>query len=93
MSKTVAVPVASRRQRKAFLEFPWQLYRNDPNWVPPLRMEQKELVGYRYHPFYLKNRIQTFLAYRDNQVCGRVAAILNQAHVEYQKAERGARIN
>ncbi len=89
MSKTVAVPVANRRQRNAFLEFPWQLYRNDPNWVPPLRMEQKELVGYRYHPFYLKNRIQTFLAYRDNQVCGRIAAILNQAHVEYQKERRG----
>ncbi len=89
MSKTVAVPVASRRQRTAFLEFPWQLYRNDPNWVPPLRMEQKELVGYRYHPFYLKNRIQTFLAYRDNQVCGRIAAILNQAHVDYQKERRG----
>ena len=39
-------PVASRRERKLFLEFPWTLYRGDPNWIPPLRMDQKELVGY-----------------------------------------------
>lgn len=89
MSKVVAVPVTNRRQKNAFLEFPWQLYRSDPNWVPPLRMEQKELVGYRYHPFYLRNRVQTFLAYRDNQVCGRIAAIVNQNHVDYQKERRG----
>ncbi len=89
MSNVVAVPVANRRQRKAFLEFPWQLYRNDPNWIPPLRIDQKELVGYRYHPFYLRNRVQTFLAYRDKTVCGRIAAILNQDHVECQHERRG----
>ncbi len=57
MSKIVAVPVANRREKNAFLEFPWQLYGNDPHWVPLLRMEQKELVGYSYHPFYLRNRM------------------------------------
>ena len=89
MSNVVVVPVANRLQRKAFLTFPWQLYRNDPNWVPPLRSDQKELVGYGHHPFYLRNRVQTFLAYRDNQVCGRIAAILNQDHIDFQHERRG----
>ncbi len=89
MPNVVVVPVANRRQKKAFLEFPWQLYRNDPNWVPPLRMDQKELVGYSYHPFYIRNRVQTFLAYRDNEVCGRIAAIVNQDHNEFQNERRG----
>jgi GNAT superfamily N-acetyltransferase len=89
VSNVAVVPVANRRQKKAFLEFPWQLYRDDPNWVPPLRMDQKELVGYSYHPFYIRNQVQTFLAYRDNEVCGRIAAIVNHDHNEFQNERRG----
>jgi hypothetical protein len=89
VSNVVTVPVESRRHRKAFLEYPWQIYRGDPNWIPPLRLDQEELVHYRYHPFYLRNRVQTFLAYRGDEVCGRIAAIVNYDHIEYQKEQRG----
>lgn len=89
MSQLVVKRVESRREKKQFLEFPWAVYQGDPNWIPPLRMDQKELVGYAYHPFYEKNRVQTFLAYRDGQVCGRVAAILNQDHIDRYNDRRG----
>ena len=90
MSPAVVVKaVESSGEKKRFLEFPWTLYRNDPNWVPPLRMDQKELVGYRPHPFYEKNECQTFLARRGRQVCGRIAAIHNRVHNEFRKEQRG----
>jgi len=89
MTSPIIQPVSTRRQKKQFLEFPWRLYRNDPNWIPPLRLDQKELVGYRHHPFYEKNRVQTFLAYRDGEVCGRIAAIFNQVHMEHHGERRG----
>ena len=89
MGTVVAVPVANRRQRKAFLELPWQLYRSDPNWVPPLRFEQQQLVGYRRHPFYEQNRCQTFLAYRAGEVCGRIAAIVNEDYIRLHHERRG----
>ena len=40
-------------------------------------------------PFYERNQIQTFLAYRDGEVCGRIAAILNHVHNEYHHENRG----
>jgi GNAT superfamily N-acetyltransferase len=89
MADLTVKPVASRRQRKQFLDFPWTLYRDDPNWVPPLRMDQKELVGYTHHPFYIRNTIQTFLAFRGKEVCGRIAAILNRDHNERYREQRG----
>ncbi len=89
ISILIVRPVATRRERKEFLNFPWRLYRGDPNWVPPLRLDQEELVGYRYHPFYERNEIQTFLAWRGGEVCGRVAAILNRNHNEYHHESRG----
>ena len=89
MSTLIVEAVRSRRQRKTFLDLPGQLYRDAPLWVPPLRHEEMGLIGYRPHPFYENAESQTFLAVRDGEVCGRVAAIDNRAHNEYQGEKRG----
>lgn len=85
----VVRPVSTRRERKQFLEYPWKQYQGDPNFVPPLRQNQKEMVGYARSPFYNTAEAQTFLAWRDGMPCGRVAAILNHAHNDYHKEKRG----
>ncbi len=82
-------PVSSRRDRKRFLQFPWTLYRDDPYWIPPLRAHQKEQVGYASNPFYQRNEVQTFLAVRDGECVGRIAAILNLGHNERYHEQRG----
>ncbi|MBN2022777.1 MAG: GNAT family N-acetyltransferase [Pirellulales bacterium] len=89
MAALIVIPAATRREKKDFLEFPWSLYRGDPNWIPPLRTNQKELVGYRPHPFYHRNAVQTFVAYRAGKPCGRIAAILNQGHIDRFGERRG----
>jgi GNAT superfamily N-acetyltransferase len=71
------------------LEFPWTLYKGDPNWIPPLRDNQKEMVNYKKHPFYARNRIQTFLAVRGGEVVGRIGAILNHGHNVHYNERRG----
>ena len=89
MPQLTIKPVESRRERSQFLELPWQINRSDPNWMPPLRQNQEELVGYRKHPFYQDAEGQTFLALRDGQPVGRIMAILNHAHNRFQKESRG----
>ncbi len=80
MASVVVKAVSSRRDQKQFVNFPWKLYEGDPNWVPPILMEQRGLLGYRRHPFHDEAEVQTFLAMRDGAVCGRVAAIHNRAY-------------
>nr|MCU0982661.1 N-acetyltransferase [Pirellulaceae bacterium] len=89
MPDLVVEAVASRKQKKQFFNFPWQLYRGDPNWVPPLRQNQLELLNFKPHPFYDTAGIQTFLALRRGEPCGRVAAIINHVHNERYKEKRG----
>ncbi|MDA1050550.1 MAG: N-acetyltransferase [Planctomycetota bacterium] len=72
--------VSSRSDRRRFLNLPWSIYRGDPNWVPPLRMNQKAMAGYARHPFYDVATAQTFLARRGGEVCGRISAIVNPNH-------------
>jgi GNAT superfamily N-acetyltransferase len=89
MSNLVIERVVTARQKKQFLQYPWTLYKGDPNWIPPLRDDRKQLVGYKPHPFYARNSVQTFLAYRDGEVVGRIAAILNQGHNVQYNERRG----
>jgi GNAT superfamily N-acetyltransferase len=85
----IVKPVESRRERSQFLELPWQINRGDPNWIPPLRRNQEELVGYRHCPFYDNAEGQTFLALKDGQPVGRVLALVNRAHNQFHKENRG----
>ena len=81
--------VTSRSDKQRFLNLPWSLYQDDPNWVPPLRANQKAMVGYAKHPFYDVATAQTFLARRGGEVCGRIAAIVNPNHNERHKDQLG----
>ncbi|QDU31603.1 hypothetical protein ETAA8_67630 [Anatilimnocola aggregata] len=80
MAPIVVKPAETSRERKAFLHLPWLINSAYPNWVPPLRQNQKEMVNYIHHPFYNDAEIQTFVAWQSDQPVGRVAAIVNRAH-------------
>ena len=83
------LPVTTRRQRRQFLHLPWQIYRGDPNWIPPLRTDQKERVGFARHPFYNDADGQTFLATVLGRLVGRILATVNHAHNRRYKATDG----
>ncbi len=75
--------VSGRADLSAFVNLPFTLYRNDSNWVPPLKADVRKLLDENHHPFYDGGReaeIELFLARDGRQVVGRIAAILNHAH-------------
>jgi GNAT superfamily N-acetyltransferase len=89
MSAVEIKPVKSWSDRRVFLNLPERLYMGDPNWIPRLRIIENELAGFKHHPFHETAEVQTFLATRQGEVCGRVAAIINREHNREHKEERG----
>ena len=85
----VIKPVETSRERSQFLQLPWDLNRHDPHWMPPLRANQQELVGFKRHPFYDDAEGQAFLALQGGRAIGRVHAILNHVHNRYHQENRG----
>src|SRR5277367_5202084 len=81
------VPVISKKQLTSFIDFPHDLYKGDQNYVPELFIAQRDLLT--THPFHKHNSLQCFLAYEDDTVIGRIAAILNNAHNEFNKVNDG----
>ena len=75
--------VSGRGDLAAFIDLPFTLYKNDPNWVPPLKADVRKLLDPSRHPFYDGGReasIELFLARDGRQVVGRIAAVLNHTH-------------
>ena len=75
MTQTVSIrPVLSKTDRKAFVDLPFRLYANDPNWVPPLKSEALGLITPEKNGWFSHAKAQLFLAERDSQVVGRISA-------------------
>ena len=77
-------PVLSRRDLTRFIKFPWKIYRDIPQWVPPLIMDQKVLLTPGRNPFFDHADVQHFLAYRNGTVAGRISAIIDRNYLEFQ---------
>jgi GNAT superfamily N-acetyltransferase len=82
-------PVRSDRDRKEFIELPFRLYRDDPNWVPPLRRDVRELIDPAKHPFHQHASVELFLARKGDEIVGRIAAIRNELQFEVHHDKTG----
>ena len=67
-------PISSKRDRKAFVDLPFRLYKDDPNWVPPLKGEALGLITPEKNGWYSHAKAQLFLAERDGRTVGRISA-------------------
>jgi GNAT superfamily N-acetyltransferase len=82
-------PVGSAQERRAFIAFQWEVYKNDPYWVPPLLSERMEFLDPERHPFHRHSEVALFIARRDGKPVGTIAAILNNRHNEFHNERIG----
>lgn len=83
------VNVSGKDQLKAFIDFPHDLYKDDPCYVPELFIAQRDLLTPGKHPFHEHSTIQLYLAYDGNKIVGRIAAILNKNHNTFNNTRDG----
>lgn len=81
--------VRTRRQLNEFMRLPWKIYRGDPHWVAPLLNQQRAMLDRRKHPFHQHAEVEYFLARRGGKAVGRIAAIVNQQHIEFHDEQAG----
>ena len=81
----VVRPVVSWRDRRRFQRLPWAIYAalgppRDPNWVPPILAQERQLLGWGHHPFFDHAECVTLLAERGGRTLGRLAVLVNHVH-------------
>ena len=68
---------------RQFIEFPFDLYRNSPLWVPPLLMDLRLVMNRQKHPFYRHSTAEFFLAEAGGRAMGRIAVFDNRAYNDH----------
>jgi hypothetical protein len=89
MSEVNVKNVINKSELNQFIKFPWKIYDGDKYWVPPLFMEQKTLLNKQKNPFFKDAQAEYFLAYRNGEVVGRIAAIKNNIHLKCHNDSSG----
>jgi GNAT superfamily N-acetyltransferase len=79
----------NRRQLKQFITFPWKIYRDDPNWVPPLIFNQLQFFTPGRNPYLAHSKAQLFMAFRGSEPVGRISAHENNQHIRVHKDGAG----
>ena len=73
---------------KAFVDLPWEIYADDPNWVPPLKAEVYDLLTVGKNPFFEHAIVTPMLARRGGKVVGRISAHIDKLALA-QPADKG----
>ncbi len=89
MAELTIKPVETRKEQRQFVDLAWTINRDDENWIPPLRRNLEELVGFRKHPFHDFATVRNWLAWREGKPVGRVTGIVNPTHNAKHAENRG----
>lgn len=79
---------SSPKDLKAFVKFPFELYKDSKNWVAPIIKQELETFDKKKNPIFNDAEATFFLAYKNNVIVGRVAAIINWLEVNHQKQKK-----
>ncbi len=82
-------PVETKKDRKCFVDFAWEVYKDDPAWIPPLKDEVHGLITPGKNPWFEHARAQLWLAEREGKVVGRISAQVDELVQEHMGAGTG----
>jgi len=82
------IDTENKSQVKRFVEFYYDLYKDCPQWVPPLFVDAYLPLNRKKHPFFEHSDADFFLALRDGKVVGRICAGENKLYNEYHKTRK-----
>ena len=81
------VDLSKKSEIDRFVQFPFDLYAGHPQWVPPFIIDVKTMMNPEKHPFYEHSDAEFFIAERDGEVVGRIAALENKPFNKYHETK------
>lgn len=86
MGKLIVRKLATHRDLRSFVGFPYRLYRDHPLWVPPLKSEERKAIDPAKNPVFAFTESAFWLAERDGVIVGRIAGFVNRRDNERRQA-------
>lgn len=77
--------VTTQSEWSDFIDLPWTIYKNYPNWVPPLKIAVRDTLNVNKNPFFKHATLRLWVVYQNGQCVGRVAGVIDDRHNEYHQ--------
>lgn len=77
------VDTSSKKQVNEFVEFPFRIYKDVKEWVPPILVDIKTMLNKDKHPFYEHSDAEFFVARQNGEMLGRIALLENKPSNKY----------
>jgi GNAT superfamily N-acetyltransferase len=81
--------IRDRKNLREFIKMVWSLYEGNQHWVPPLISEVEAILTPGKYPFWENAERELFLAYRNDEIVGRIAAVISHKHNEVYGEKTG----
>ncbi|WP_312764808.1 GNAT family N-acetyltransferase [Epilithonimonas sp.] len=82
MENIIIKQVVTESDLIKFIKFPMELYKNNPNFVPPLINDEKDIWNKDENPALLYSQAKQFLAYKNDKIVGRIAVMINNKEAQ-----------
>ena len=80
--------IQTKKELTQFVKFPFKLYKDSEYWVPPIIKQELETFNKDKNPIFKDADARFFLAFKNDELVGRVAAIINWLEVNEQKQKK-----
>lgn len=78
----------TKSELKQYIKFPFSLYKNNKYWVPPIISEELEAFDKTKNPAFENAEAYSYLAFKNNEIAGRITAIINWDEVNGQQKKK-----
>ena len=89
MGELVIKEVLTRKDRRDFIYLPEKVHVNEPDWLPPIYMDEWELYDKKKNKSYQYADAILLLAYRDKKPAGRIMGIINKRYNSINNEQHG----
>ena len=89
MGEIIIKEVQTKKEKRKFIYLPSKVHKNDPNWLPPIYMDEWELFDEKKNKSYLYADTVLYLACRGKKIVGRIMGIVNRRYNEIHNEKHG----
>jgi hypothetical protein len=88
MIDVILIDTSDKKQANEFIDLPYRLYRDHPQWVPPIRSDIELMLNREKHPFHEHSHADFFLCKRGDRVVARASVMENKLFNEYHQVKK-----
>ena len=84
------IDTTSKREVEEFVKFPFQLYKDTPQWVPPIQADIKTMLNKNKHPYYEHSDAEFFTARQNGDIVGRIGLLENKSYNKHHNKKQAS---